>query len=349
MDAMIDGPLRGRGSCRGAPVLAPPIPPWGTPGVRPGISASPATYAVHLLFNKAVSRVEWILVIIFVLLQSVAPLRAAAQEPAKVWSEFVAKLRAGTLTAADIRAEYTTPEQQLTWLKQLKDASDARKGWADWEDKPEIFTVGNHVQVLARVNEGTQYLTLCFTFLIDGQRWYYSHMETITLRLDKVGPPPLSKFPDIAEETKSWIREENYWSTIIGSLYLPLAKEKGADFALRRLLDGPGFFAAVKTWVPFLPPPRAFILYLCWEQSILRGNKVTLERLDDGEAVVRMETRFFQLYRDSSHMKTWISFPDYRRIFETIWTDRAEAAGWKVAFEYEDKEGLQCLLRFSRK
>ncbi len=273
----------------------------------------------------------------------------AVQEPTQIWREFAAKLKAGTLSAADLRPEYTTVEQQLTWLKQIKAAVDADKSWAELAAGSKLFNVGNHVQVLARFRMEGQPQTVSFTFIVEGDRWYYSHMEMIFLRLGEIGPPPVSQFPDIPEETKSWIREETYWSTIIGSLYLPLAKEKGPDEARARLLDGGGYFVAAKTWVPFLPPPRAFILYLCWEQSVLRGNKVTLERLDDGAAEVRIEARFFQIYKNSSHMKMWIGFDDYRRVFEAIWTDRAEQAGWKISFAYEDPDGLRILLKFQRK
>jgi hypothetical protein len=274
---------------------------------------------------------------------------AAAQDGARIWSEFTAKLKAGELTAADLRPEYTTLEQQLAWLRQLKDAVDKDGSWAEMEARPKIFPVGDHVQILARFRMDGRPQTVSFAFIVEGTRWYYSHMEMISIRLDEVGPPPVSKFPDIPEERKAWIREETYWSTIIGSLYLPLAREKGAEAARQRLLDGPGYFVAVKTWVPFLPPHRAFILYLCWEQSVLRGSKVTLETLEDERAVVRMETLFFSLYKRSSHMKTWLPFAEYRGLFEAIWADRAAAAGWSVAFEYTDFDGLECVLRFERR
>jgi hypothetical protein len=274
---------------------------------------------------------------------------AAAKDPARVWREFVAKLKGGTLTAADMKPEYTTPEQQLVWLRQLKDASDSRKSWADWEAAPKITAVGDRVQVLARVHEGTQYLTFCFFFRIEGGRWYYSHMETIILRLDEISAPPVSQFPDIAEETKAWMREETYWSTIILNIYGPLSKTMGADGVFGLLKDGPGYFVAAKTWVPFLPPPRAFVLWLCWEQSRLRGNPVTLEKLDDGEAIVTIRPLFFQIYKSASHLKNRIAFSEYRRLFETIWTDRAEAAGWAVDFEYADPECLSLRLRLTRK
>jgi hypothetical protein len=294
-------------------------------------------------------RHAWRLVIGAALSVLAAAATASAQDYSRIWEEFVAKLKAGTLSAGDIRSEYTTPEQQLVWLKQLKDATDSQKTWEDWQTKPKIFPVEKHVQVLARFRVGTEYQTRCFTFLVEGGRWFYSHMEMIFLRLDEIGEPPISKFPDIPEETKTWMREENYWSTIIGHFYVPLSKEKGPDYALSLIKDGDGYFVTAKTWVPFLPPRRAFILWLCWEQSLLHGNLVSLERINDDEAVVKMQTHYFFLYKNTSHMKTWISFADYRRIFETIWTDRAEAAGWKVAFEYEDKECLQSILRFSKK
>jgi hypothetical protein len=97
--------------------------------------------------------------------------------------------------------------------------------------------------------------------------------------------------------------------------------------------------------VPFYAPERAFMVYLCWEQSRLQGNRVTLERLTDSEAVVSMDSIFLRLYVQSGHMREMIQKPDYVRIFETIWKDRARAAGWDVSFAYE---GLRCTLRFAR-
>lgn len=274
---------------------------------------------------------------------------ADAQDYPRIWDEFVAKLKAGTLSFGDIRAEYTSAEQQLAWLKDLREATEAQKTWADWQAAPEIFPVENRVHVLARFRVGTEYQTRCFTFLVEGERWFYSHMEAIFLRLDKIAEPPVSKFLDAPEEMKTWMREETYWSTVILNLYAPLSKEKGADYVFNLLKDGGGYFVAAKTWVPFLPPRRAFILWLCWEQSVLRGNLVSLDKLSDDEALMKIQTHFFFLYQRASHLKTYISFPDYRRLFETIWMDRAEKAGWMLAIDYEDDECLQCVFRFKRK
>jgi hypothetical protein len=74
-----------------------------------------------------------------------------------------------------------------------------------------------------------------------------------------------------------------------------------------------------------------------------------LEKLDEGEAVVKMKPLYFQIYKSASHLKTIITLAEYRRLFETIWTDRAQAAGWKVSFTYEDPDCIGCVLRFSGK
>ncbi|MCX6567163.1 MAG: hypothetical protein NTW38_12225 [Candidatus Aminicenantes bacterium] len=42
-----------------------------------------------------------------------------------------------------------------------------------------------------------------------------------------------------------------------------LSREKGKDYLANLLRDGAGYYLSAKAWVPFLPPERAFILYLC--------------------------------------------------------------------------------------
>jgi hypothetical protein len=66
-----------------------------------------------------------------------------------------------------------------------------------------------------------------------------------------------------------------------------LSREKGKDYAFDWFRDGAGYFLEARTWVPLVPPGRAFILYLCWEQSNLLGNNVTLHKLDDSEALAK--------------------------------------------------------------
>jgi len=168
--------------------------------------------------------------------------------------------------------------------------------------------------------------------------------------MDKIGALPTSTFPDVPEETKAHIREETRWSREARVFNL-LAKEKGKDFAFDFFKDGNGYFLAAKVWVPFVEPSRAFILYLCWEQANLIGNEVILENLEDQKARVRLKTHFFHLYKVTAHLHQQISFDDYRRIFETIWLDRARAAGWELRVEYIDKDypAAECVLYFAKK
>lgn len=173
------------------------------------------------------------------------------------------------------------------------------------------------------------------------------------VRLDKTPPPPTSSFPDTDEERKSWVREEIYWSQVV-FFYTALVPRLGKQAFLDLFRDGPGYFIGAKSWVPFIAPHRAFVLFLCWDQANLRGmntrgDSVTLEKLEANEAVVRFKNHaYFLLYRDTAHLKPMISFADYREIFETVWRSRASAAGWGLAIEYLNPNGLEILFRLNR-
>jgi hypothetical protein len=274
---------------------------------------------------------------------------ARAQDNQAIWREFVAAVKNDRLTEDRIRPYEGLPKDVL--LKQLAEFRTAHnefKSWSEW-DKPEVHAVGNEVHYIVTFTLGGRMKSdFCFTLLKEGGRWYYRHVENIFIRLDKVTQFPATEFPDLPEETKAWQREENYWSQMV-YFYNVFAKEKGKDYLAGLLRDGAGYYLAAKTWVPFVPPGRAFILYACWEQSRLRGNAVSLDSLTDREAVVRLKPQFFALYKQAGHLKGQISFEDYRRIFETIWQDRAAAAGWTLEIEYKDPECLTCVLRFTRK
>ncbi len=274
---------------------------------------------------------------------------AQGQDDLAIWKEFVMAVKNGKITLDRIRPYEGLPKEvlleQLRIFKQIQDTHGTWKEWAH----PEVFPVGNEVHYIVTFTSGEQTKGIfCFTLLKEGRHWYYRHVENIFIRLDKVDKFPASEFPDLPEETKAWQREENYWSQMV---YFDnvLSKEKGKDFLPSLLKDGAGYYLAAKTWVPFVPPGRAFILYACWEQGRLRGNPVTLESLTDREAVVRIKPQFFALYKQTGHLRGQISFEDYRRIFETIWQDRAAAAGWKLEIKYEDPECLDCVMRFTRK
>lgn len=273
---------------------------------------------------------------------------AYGQDNLAMWKEFVTAVKDGKMTADKVRPYEGIPEDVL--LKQLTDFKgyhDKYHSWKEWEN-PEVFPVGDQVHYIVTFTWGGQTKSdFCFSLLKEGGRWYYRHLENIFIRLDRVNKFPASEFPDLPGETKAWQREEIYWSQMI-YLYNVLTKEKGKDYFVNLLRDGAGYYVGAKTWVPFVPPERAFILYLCWEQRRLRENAVTVETLTDREAVVRIKPQFFALYKRTGHLKGQIAFEDYRRIFETIWQDRAAAAGWTLEIKYEDPECLSCVFMFKR-
>ncbi len=140
------------------------------------------------------------------------------------------------------------------------------------------------------------------------------------------------------------MREENLVSEQ-ARLFNLLAKEKGRAFAFDWFKDGPGYFMEARTWVPFVPASRAFILYLCWEQANLRGNHVTLEKLDDREATITLEPNYLKFYSQTLQVRSRMSAEDYRGLFESIWQDRAEQAGWKLQTIYK---GDTCVFHLTR-
>jgi len=277
------------------------------------------------------------------------PAHPGGQEDLAIWKEFVSALKAGTLTADRIRPLYGTDrELHLKWLNDLMKATSDNGALADW-DAPEIIPVGNLVHFVVKLRIGRETTTeRSLSFIKEGHRWYFGHMENIMIRLDRIPPPPTSEFPPLPEETMTWQRNEILWSELV-RIYLMTAAKNGKDFALSLFKSGAGYFVGAKSWVPFVPPARAFILYLCWAESRLYGNLVTLEKLTDEEADVSMQTHFFFLYKRSSHLRQWLPFEEYRTIFETLWQDRAASAGWKLEIEYKDPECLQVVFRFRKK
>ncbi len=273
----------------------------------------------------------------------------AGKDEITIWREFVILLKKDTLPLDRIRsASPVTPQSQLALLKDFAKRAD----WEEWEVTPEIVHYGNLVSFLVTLGKKhNSPWTYTFNFVIEDGRWYYRFLEGIFIRLDKVTslPAEASGFPDRPEEGKHWMRQETYWSEQV-RLFNFLSHEKGKDFAFRwvreGLANGPGYALAATVWVPFYSTHRSFILFLCWEQAKLQGDKVTLEKLNENEAVVRFDDlTYFALYVRSSHLKEQISLEDYIKIFETIWQERASAAGWTLKI---DGQGRRIFLRFSR-
>lgn len=261
---------------------------------------------------------------------------AYSQGDLHIWKEFIHAVKTGTITADDIR-----PHKQLggEFKKVLLGYLDSMRTQAtpeDWTAEPEIIRINNRMQCIVPWTTRGQKISYCLSFVNEDSQWYFQHLEAVFIRLDTISHLPVSDFPDVSEDTKHWVREEIYWSFVVINLYLPVAREKGIEYALALLKDGGGYFLSGSAWVPFAPPHKAFILYLCWEQAKLRGNDVKLVKLEDDEAIVQLNSQFFALYSTAAHLKPLITFEDYKRIFETIWQDRAFNAGWALRIQYTE-------------
>jgi len=264
-----------------------------------------------------------------------------------IWREFSAFVQKGDFPRDRIKPTVPGAEDDLLrFLGALRGVAPAA-----WERVPEVVRNGSTLNFVIPLSDDSRPFN--FTFLVENGRWFFQHLEQVMLRLDRTPPPPTADFPDTVEERKAWARDEIYWSQIV-SLHSRLVPKIGASAFLDLLRDGAGYALNARTWVPFVSPERAFILYLCWDLARLhgmntRGNCVVLEALDERTAVVRLRDHpYFRLYQVASHIRPQIAFADYREMFETIWTDRARAAGWRLAVDYRSPDGLDIVLRFSR-
>ena len=273
---------------------------------------------------------------------SAATARGENRADEAVWKDFAASLANGRITADRVRPYYPEfREAMLTFLGEFR--KHARPD--DWVATPELYRVGNQLHGIIRLTgaDGNR-VPYCFSLLLEDSTWYFQHVESIFIRLDKIGPLPASRFPDVTEGQKAWMRDERR-ATEQAQLFRLFVREKDRDSALALFRDGAGYALEARTWVPFVTPRKAFVLYLCWEQANLFSNPTTLESLDDDSAVVRFQPRWFKLYKQTAHLRQIISAEDFGSIFETVWQDRAQAAGWKLRINYS---GDEVVLRFGQ-
>jgi len=269
------------------------------------------------------------------------PIAARGADDLAIWNDFSRTFRDGGITADRIRPYFEQFREPL--LQQIATIREQAKP-EDWQELPEIHRLGSQIHFLIPLTTEGGKKTFCFTVVVEGETWFFQQVESIFIRLDRVGPLPISRFPDVTAGEKDWIREENAMTERV-RLFGLLAKEKGRSFAFQWFKDGEGYFLSARTWVPFVPAARAFILYACWEQSNLRGRPVTLVSLDDRQAIVEVDAGEWRLYEQTGHLRQMISREDYRTIYVTMWQDRAAAAGWDLRIEYA---GARVRFRFHR-
>lgn len=258
----------------------------------------------------------------------------------EVWSQFVRTLEGGSYPPEDVRPYYENLRQPMVgFLDEMREKAD----WKQWRE-PRVLREDDELHFLLPLTFDGETATYCFSFLREGDRWHFEHLEAITLMIDSLGPFPVRSFPDLEDEQKDWIRGEIEISQEV-RMFNTLAAERGIPAALDWFKDGAGYALAARAWIPYVSPSRAFILYMCWEQANLRGNQVVLQRLDADSAVVTIRPRYFRLYEQAAHLKQQIQPQLYGQLYETRWHDRSAAAGWELALSCEAGD---CTFRFVR-
>jgi hypothetical protein len=68
------------------------------------------------------------------------------------------------------------------------------------------------------------------------------------------------------------------------------------------------------------------------------GNPVTVLDVGPTGGVIRLtDPLHLRLYQQTGHLKSQIGVQDYEALFEAIWQDRAQAAGWDLAIVRDDR------------
>lgn len=274
---------------------------------------------------------------------AVLSLQTFGQNDTLVWKEFLISLKEGQISREKIKPYHESLTDPI-----LNFLATFRKNavWKEWERPSEIHRVNEKVHFLIPLCWGSDNCSnFCFSFITENNNWYFHHVENVNIRLDTITNLPTSDFTKLPDKTLHWIRAEYNWTLYI-KFYNFLKEDKGIDFALNWINDGIGYYLAAKTWVPFIEPEKALILYTCFDLSVVRGNEVSLQKLEDNEAIILWESNYLKLYQVSGHIRTQISVEEYRQIFEKLWQERAKAAGWMLEIDYLNDQ--KCQFHFTK-
>lgn len=173
-------------------------------------------------------RYELIKVFCFILFLFILSNSACGQDNLSPWKEFVTELKENRFSEERLRPYYDFLKEPLMgFLENMREKAN----WEEWEADPEIFVVGNKIHYILPLTFNNIKDNFCFTFLLEDGKWYFQHLESIYIRLDRIRELPVSNFPDIPHKKILWMKEENYTTEKV-RLFNFLVKEKGKKFAL---------------------------------------------------------------------------------------------------------------------
>jgi hypothetical protein len=250
-----------------------------------------------------------------------------------IWKEFIEKLCHDSLKECDLNDEMSP------FLFSFLCGKDAQNRREIFINAPVNMIDGEFRKSIFLSCPDDEYR---FDFEVNKEKWKLCYIECITLPLSNINNFPYDSFIPLSGK-ENWIKAEKSISKMI-YFFCKLRKIFNFDEALLWLNDGAGEFLCARSWVPFYKDSKSFILYSSWIENRINGENVSVEIFSDEKCVMRFKQHlWFKIYHATGHFRTQLSFDDYKKIFESIWQDRAFHSGWNIMFEYE---GYDTILTF---
>ncbi|MCL5273618.1 MAG: hypothetical protein M1434_02595 [Chloroflexi bacterium] len=245
----------------------------------------------------------------------------------ELWDALLRKLTCGDWHEQDVHPLMAGMEGMV--VSMLNRFSHSVSAHAHVQLRRTIQT-GNTIYFLFNLGEdATEY---CASVDIEKDHWYFQHLESITIDFSTLPGVPCSgdALPDLPKQQLDWMRAEINMTERV-RLFNYLAAEKSREFALDWFKDGAGFALAARAWVPYFEPRLAFIWYVAWSETHLHGNPVTVFSAGLEQSLIRFtDPLHWRLYRQTGHLSSQIGEQDYEALFDVIWQDRAQRAGWNL-------------------
>lgn len=244
-----------------------------------------------------------------------------------IWNEFRNKLKDDTLTESDFAAEMRAFLQPL--LCGERSASRRRKFL---EAPYDVYENVRGISVILHCSDDDYRLD----FSYDDVSWRLAFIECITLPVLGMEAVPYSKFVSLGEK-EAFIRREKEISRIV-YFYLKFKELVGKEEALNMFRDGRGEHICARSWVPFYSEGLSYIAYSAWYESRINGETVVVQEFQENRCEVVLYNHIWRnVYFMARHLNSIIEYAEYMELFEFVWKDRAENAGWKINFVYKDE------------
>lgn len=244
-----------------------------------------------------------------------------------IWNEFQNKLKDDTLTESDFTVEMCAFLQPL--LCGESSASRRKK----FLDAPyDVYENTRGISVVLHCLDDDYR----FDFSSDGFSWRLAFVECITLPVLGMETVPYSKFIPL-EKKEVFIRREKEISQFI-HFYLKFKELVGKEEALAMFCDGRGEYICARSWVPFYSDGLSYIAYSAWYESRINGETVVIQEFQENKCVVVIYNHIWRnVYFMARHLNPIIEYTEYMELFESVWRDRAQNAGWTINFVYKDE------------